>query len=355
MRETTRAAPGPPETGNAAERPDTGRAPAERPGATGPASAERPGVGPASAEHPGAGPARGEAARGPRRAAAGRPGAAGPATAGPIGETGNDGAERPDGPGPGPASAERPGGSGGAVPERERQAGRGLAAPRPEAGRGLGASGAAAGWTLAEHRLLAALRRCGQRPGVAAAARGLSLGGEHGALWLAAGLTAAALDRPRRSGWLRSTALIAGAHLASMGVKRLVRRPRPAPDTYEPLVRTAGRHSFPSSHATSAAAAVVAFGTLHPTAGRLAAPLAGAVCLSRLVVGVHYPSDIAAGVLLGATTAAAGGHLLPPALIGEGRRFSASAPAAVAARRRLPAAAGRLLAPVTRARGDVLS
>lgn len=340
MREATRAAPGHPETGSATE-------------------------------HPGAGPGRGEAARGPRPAATGRPGAAGPAPAGPIGEAGNDGAERPDGPGPSPspasasasASAERPGGSGGAVPEGERQAGRGLAAPRPEAHRGPAASGVAAALTLAEHRLLAALRRCGRRPGVAAAARGLSLGGEHGALWLAAGLTAAALDRPRRSGWLRSTALIAGAHLASMGVKRLVRRPRPAPDTYEPLVRTAGRHSFPSSHATSAAAAVVAFGALHPTAGRLAAPLAGAMCLSRLVVGVHYPSDIAAGVLLGATTAAAGSRLLPPApangglpapaLVGAGRRFPA--PATVAAGRRLPAAAGHLLAPVTRARGDVLS
>ncbi|MFF0422927.1 phosphatase PAP2 family protein [Streptomyces sp. NPDC004520] len=165
-------------------------------------------------------------------------------------------------------------------------------------------------WVAAERRLLASLRACGHRPAVAAATRGLSLGGEHGALWLAAGLTAAALDRPRRSGWLRGTVLVAGAHLASMGVKRLVRRPRPAPDAYEPLVRTAGRHSFPSSHATSAAAAAVAFRALHPAAGRLAAPLAGAMCLSRLVAGVHHPSDVAAGALLGAATAVAGRHLL---------------------------------------------
>jgi len=86
-----------------------------------------------------------------------------------------------------------------------------------------------------------------------------------------------------------------------MGVKRLVRRPRPG--HVEPLVRTAGRHSFPSSHATSAAAAAVAFGAL---GARVVPPLAAAMCLSRLVVGVHYPSDVAAGAALGATAARLG-------------------------------------------------
>ncbi|WP_159057461.1 phosphatase PAP2 family protein, partial [Streptomyces scabiei] len=38
----------------------------------------------------------------------------------------------------------------------------------------------------------------------------------------------------------------------------------------------------------------------------LAAPLAAAMCLSRLVAGVHYPSDVAAGVALGALTARLG-------------------------------------------------
>lgn len=158
----------------------------------------------------------------------------------------------------------------------------------------------------AERRLLEALRGCGRRASVATAARALSFGGEHGALWLAAGLTGAAVDPERRAGWLRGTALIAGAHLASMGVKRVVRRPRPGTARYAPLVRTAGRHSFPSSHATSAVAAAVAFGALRPKARRLAAPVAAAMCVSRLVVGVHYPTDVAAGALLGAVTATLG-------------------------------------------------
>ncbi len=151
-----------------------------------------------------------------------------------------------------------------------------------------------------DHRIVTALRACGTDPRVAGAARALSWAGEHGALWLAGGLAAAAVDGPRRGAWLRGTALTAGAHLVSMGVKRVVRRPRPTHVT--PLVRTAGRHSFPSSHATSAAAAV-AFGALGV---RAAWPLAAAVCVSRLVVGVHYPSDVAAGAALGALTAGLG-------------------------------------------------
>ncbi|MEU9185146.1 phosphatase PAP2 family protein [Streptomyces sp. NPDC048484] len=152
-----------------------------------------------------------------------------------------------------------------------------------------------------DHRILTALHARGGAPRVAAAARVLSLAGEHGALWLAAGLAGAATDRQRRGAWLRGTALTAGAHVASMGVKRLVRRPRPG--HVVPLVRIAGRHSFPSSHATSAAAAAVAFGAL---GARLVPPLAAAMCVSRLVVGVHYPSDVVAGAALGAVTALLG-------------------------------------------------
>ncbi|MGW8631224.1 phosphatase PAP2 family protein [Streptomyces sp. NPDC055793] len=152
-----------------------------------------------------------------------------------------------------------------------------------------------------DHRIVTALRACGTDPRVAGTARALSWAGEHAALWLAAGLAGAAVDRARRGAWLRGTALTAGAHLASMALKRVVRRPRPA--HVVPLVRTAGRHSFPSSHATSAAAAAVAFGALGVPAVR---PLAAAVCASRLVVGVHYPSDVAAGAALGALTARLG-------------------------------------------------
>jgi membrane-associated phospholipid phosphatase len=165
-----------------------------------------------------------------------------------------------------------------------------------------------------DRQILSTFRAYGGDPRVAGAARALSWAGEHGALWLAAGLTGAAVDGARRGAWLRGTALIAGAHLVSMGVKRVVRRPRPA--HVAPLVRTAGRHSFPSSHAASAAAAAVAFGAL---GAHGVPPLAAAMCLSRLVVGVHYPSDVAAGAALGALTARAGARWMRSTPAGRGR------------------------------------
>lgn len=163
-----------------------------------------------------------------------------------------------------------------------------------------------AGWADADRRLLAAMRDCGAEPRVAAAARALSHGGEHAGLWIAAGLMCAAADRERRRSWLRGTVLVGTAHLASIGVKRVVRRPRPRLDSAAPLVGVASQHSFPSSHATSAAAAAVAFGALRPAGRRLVPPLAAAMCVSRLVVGVHYPTDVAAGALLGGLTARLG-------------------------------------------------
>lgn len=161
-----------------------------------------------------------------------------------------------------------------------------------------------------DDHLLGALRRAGADPYVACAARGLSRAGEHGAVWIAAGLAGAGADRARRPAWLRATALVAGAHLASSAVKRVVRRPRPVLRGAVPLVSAPGRHGFPSSHAASSAAAAVAFGALlrrtapaAPASAVLVTPLAAGVCLSRVVAGVHYPTDVACGALLGAVLA----------------------------------------------------
>jgi undecaprenyl-diphosphatase len=55
--------------------------------------------------------------------------------------------------------------------------------------------------------------------------------------------------------------------------------------------------SFPSSHSTSSFAAASAYGRLLPRVPLYAA--ASAMALSRLYLGVHYPSDVAAGAALG--------------------------------------------------------
>jgi decaprenylphosphoryl-5-phosphoribose phosphatase len=153
----------------------------------------------------------------------------------------------------------------------------------------------------AEVRVLEAVQRGIGRPPVVAAARGMSLFGEHAGGWLALGLVGALADRPRRRDWLTAAAGVAVAHGASIGVKRVVRRRRPDHPSVQVLVGTPSKLSFPSAHATSTTAAAVLYGRL------LGTPLTAAVvppmALSRLVLGVHYPSDVAVGSALGAAVA----------------------------------------------------
>jgi len=150
---------------------------------------------------------------------------------------------------------------------------------------------------------VAAVQRVLGRPVVVAAARAMSLFGEHAAGWLAIGAAGALADRRRRRDWLAATVAVAAAHGASIGVKRVVRRPRPDDPRVRVLAGTPSRLSFPSAHATSTTAAAVAFGSLlrRPLVAALVPPMA----LSRLVLGVHFPSDVVAGSALGAAVALA--------------------------------------------------
>ena len=158
----------------------------------------------------------------------------------------------------------------------------------------------------AETKVLGAVQRrlCG--PAVIGTARAMSLFGEHAAGWLAIGLLGAAVDRRRRRDWLYAAGGVAAAHGASIAVKRVVRRPRPDDPSVQVLVGTPSRLSFPSSHASSTTAAAVLFGALlGPKAKRGLAPaVVPPMLLSRLVLGVHFPSDVLVGSALGATVAA---------------------------------------------------
>lgn len=157
-----------------------------------------------------------------------------------------------------------------------------------------------------EVRALGAVQRAVVSPPLLRVAHGMSLFGEHAAGWLAVGAAGALLDRPRRREWLTATAGVAFAHGASVGVKRVVRRPRPADPAVLVRVGTPSRLSFPSAHATSTTAAAVLFGALlRGVGGGVAVALVvPPMALSRLVLGVHYPSDVVAGSLLGAAVAA---------------------------------------------------
>jgi hypothetical protein len=154
----------------------------------------------------------------------------------------------------------------------------------------------------AEVRVLEAVQGALARPPVVRVARGMSFFGEHAAGWLAMGAIGALVDRRRRRDWIAATAAVAVAHGASVGIKRVVRRPRPDDPRVQVHVGTPSRLSFPSAHATSTTAAAVLFGAL--LRKPLAAVVVPAMALSRMVLGVHYPTDVLAGSALGAAVAA---------------------------------------------------
>jgi len=65
------------------------------------------------------------------------------------------------------------------------------------------------------------------------------------------------------------------------------------------------RFSFPSGHTLHAVAFTLVAATYHPQLAALLVPVVLAVAASRLVLGLHYPSDVLAGAVIGAAVALA--------------------------------------------------
>lgn len=96
----------------------------------------------------------------------------------------------------------------------------------------------------------------------------------------------------------------AGLVIYRMLKERLVRE---RPCNLHPRIRAGARaldrYSFPSGHTLHAVAFTLVTVSAFPALAWLLVPFAMLVAMSRVVLGLHYPSDVAAGALLGALLA----------------------------------------------------
>jgi membrane-associated phospholipid phosphatase len=154
-----------------------------------------------------------------------------------------------------------------------------------------------------DERLLRVARTRGHTPAAERAVARFSRLGEHAGVWLALGAVEwAGSSGERRARWRRATGTVAFTYAANTALKLVVRRRRPQLPGLPPLTSTPTQYSFPSAHSSTSFAAALAYSR----AGLPALPLfafAKCLALSRLYLGVHYPSDIVAGALLGSSIA----------------------------------------------------
>ena len=126
--------------------------------------------------------------------------------------------------------------------------------------------------------------------------------GNGGWFWIMLGLLLLFWKKTRPVGGTILLALVIGALITNLGLKNLVARVRPYDfsDQVRLLVAPQLDYSFPSGHTcASFAAAVVCWKCLPRRYGLFALVLAALIAFSRLYVGVHYPSDVIGGFLIG--------------------------------------------------------
>ena len=163
-------------------------------------------------------------------------------------------------------------------------------------------------------KLLRLMRTRGHAPPAEKSARMISKSGENGYLWFGIGLAGAVLDGSRRKQWLAAALIGPLAIGFNFLVKLVARRPRPKLDGLPPIGNAPSSLSFPSAHATASFAAATAMSRLAPELKLALFGAAAVMAVTRPYLGMHYPSDVVAGAILGTAVGTVAGNLLESSL-----------------------------------------
>lgn len=127
--------------------------------------------------------------------------------------------------------------------------------------------------------------------------------GNAGWFWIAAGLLLFAMKKHRKEGVSVLVSLLIGFIITNLLLKNLIARPRPYTmvEGLSILINEPSDFSFPSGHTcSSVAAALTLLRVSNKKWGIAACILAVLIAFSRLYIGVHFPSDVLIGAVIGA-------------------------------------------------------
>ena len=138
--------------------------------------------------------------------------------------------------------------------------------------------------------------------------------GNGGWAFILLGLVLLISRKTRRAGAASLTAMLLGLLITNLTLKPLVSRPRPwvVMENFATLVTSSDLNSFPSGHTCAAFAFGVALCVVLQQKWAKAAALIAAALMgfSRLYVGVHFPSDVIVGALVGTVCGLAGAWIV---------------------------------------------
>lgn len=127
--------------------------------------------------------------------------------------------------------------------------------------------------------------------------------GDGGVLWLAICVVMCIFSETRRTGYMALSSMAFGVICTNVILKNVFNRVRPyeVVSGLSTLIGAQHDSSFPSGHTTAAFAVAMIVARYAPERWMIAgvSVLAILMAFSRLYVGVHYPSDIIGGILVG--------------------------------------------------------